>query len=295
MKKRLLVSFILISMLFCLLGCKSLDVEQSASNDIITMDESFFMDSESTPDEKNQLPMIEITAGSGGGKASVTLADRTVKSLMFDKAEEAADQSTHRTYLDESKNRFKFTESGALIAYYQNGNVEPTMATASFTAESADVIARKHIEDTYGDLLNGFHLKQTWDNGSYYAITYVKGYGAEQLVNGELCFVDVNYDGTIRSSNVMHFEKFAEFDTSLLNGISKEALQSYVEQKAKSEKPEYYTECIIKDIYLERNDSSFYLSIHTEVLCSESQGADVVSGTLEVYDYPLCTSTPSLN
>lgn len=269
------ISAVLILSLLIFSGCKMSDAEQEVQSGEIVVDDTV-VQSERSDTENTQIG--KLTAGAGG--YSVTLADQTVKTLTFRKSEKLYD-----TYLDASKNEMRFDKSGDLVGYTavrENANLEKPKS--GITAEQADKIARKHIEDTYGDILRGYSLDDCSEEANEYDLLYVKCYGIDDFVKGETCLITVYKNGVVRRSSTLHVDEYVGFDETLLNGITEESLETYAQQQATTAYGDYLQECQVMGIWLQELEDGYALSVQAQV--SYNDGGELLS-VAEEYIYPL--------
>ncbi len=210
--------------------------------------------------------------------ATVTLADQTKKDIAFSKTEE----NVH-IYLDENKNEYHFNSSDQLISYSAAIDLESITKEPTITQEKADEIARDHIADTYGKhILDSFILKACNKSNTHYDLQYIKCFGKDGFINGELCVVWVNFNGAIDYSNVTHAGSLDDFNEALLKEITEETLQTFAIQQASKAYPDQPFTCDIQSIWLNKDENnSYYLNIFAVI-------SGIAGSVIPVeYTYPL--------
>ena len=191
---------------------------------------------------------------------AVTFADRSVKKLTFHESEQVENHSRVDIYLDEDQNKLRFNESGKLTGFTAAKNSSVLESKTRITQEQANKIALQHISNTYGNILEGYVLDYCNDDDPDYDFMYVKKYGTDGFVKGESCLISVYHNGTIRHSSIVHVGKYADFDVSLLNDLSAETIQDYVDQKN-----DVSVQATIDDIRLKKQDDKYVLLIQTTI------------------------------
>lgn len=180
-------------------------------------------------DEENKI------VSSSDGKKTPVSYDRTMNISMNEQVD---------IYVDDNRNEFMFNKDGTIRSFIKSSSNDPasdkndTFATDKASGSKKD-IAADFARKMYGeDLFSKFKYKSTYTmGGNMPVVEFSIVYDGFEYITGPTCSVTFNPDGTVAACQMPNYEKLADFDPSLLKGISKEKLNEFVKEQIYASRP----------------------------------------------------------
>ncbi len=211
----------------------------------------------------------------------ITLNNNTEVNLVYKQTEQEGDKYTD-IYLN-GTDEYWFDQDGNFISYFTLKNSSGA-GDWLIDKDQAIEIASKHIAEFY-DLPEGYEFDYCYHNEGniYIDVQYTLKYGVNDFISADFCSVYVGKKGQILFSRAPRPELVEGFDESLLDGITMQSLQAYVEQQASLNSEEAYQSVELQDnVWLRKNeDGSFYLLL--PALVETTDGFT----SIEEFHYPL--------
>ena len=174
-------------------------------------------------EEKNKV------VSNSDGKETPVSYDRTMNISMDEQVD---------IYVDDERNEFLFNKDGTIRSFIKSssnatGSDKTEALTADKTSGSKKDIAADFARKMYGeDLFGKFKYKSTYTmGGDMPVVEFSIVYDGFEYITGPICSVTFNPDGTVAACQMPGYEKLADFDESLLKGISKEKLNEFVKEQ----------------------------------------------------------------
>jgi len=215
---------------------------------------------------------------------TVVLADQSVHKLTYLESRTLGGKNFNR-YTDENDCIFDFDDQGILLAYENSYYGHTDDPSEKITKERAVEIATQHIKSVYGEVLEGYTAMPADDTSTYYAVDFFTYHGAEgKMRGGDSLVVSVAYDGTVNNSLASWYGSIEGFDEKLIEGITFESLEPFVEKEAQAAYPETYVDSQVRSVIIKKNNGKFELSIGAGITtCINSKEYNNV----KTFSYPL--------
>ena len=174
-------------------------------------------------EEKNKV------VSNSDGKETPVSYDRTMNISMDEQVD---------IYVDDERNEFLFNKDGTIRSFIKsNSNATGSDKNEAFatdkTSGSKKDIAADFARKMYGeDLFGKFKYKSTYTmGGNMPVVEFSIVYDGFEYITGPICSVTFNPDGTVAACQMPGYEKLADFNESLLKGISKEKLNEFTKEQ----------------------------------------------------------------
>ena len=153
-------------------------------------------------------------------------------------------------FTDEAGNEYLFTKDGRLKSVnYDTSIIDETddnvelqsyLSGTCITEEELIQIALDRATDLFGSRADGFVVKNIYDYGisfREFSVMFTRRHGKDGFVEADLLSCRVGYGGTVFFCLISDHEEFADFDESVLEGLTKEDIEAFFKEKALAEHP----------------------------------------------------------
>lgn len=186
-------------------------------------------------------------------------------------------------YTDESGNEYGYDMSGTLLDYRLSSETLDTKRAnvqSLITKEKAVELAKEYACVLYGEKFDGFELKSSTElqGTNSYQIIFSKKY---KFVHGPYCVAVIFADGTLSDISLLDYNECADFDESLLDGITEQDVYSYAEGQAEAQYSSQLEDFNVTAILLDKIEGGYQLSVHADVKI------DSETTLAQIYYYPL--------
>lgn len=180
-------------------------------------------------------------------------------------------------YNDAEGNVYSFDESGEFSSYDMNDDIyiekihysvgdhkefgKDYIPPTELAEEDAIEIAKETARKYFGEKFDPFELESTLydeDTGGYH-VYFEQYFGDEKYIRGMWCVVGIMGDQTISCCGMTNYYDLKDFDTSLLDGITKDALYSDLENKVCEMHGDNLVSYEIDSIKLKVKNGTYYL------------------------------------
>jgi len=216
---------------------------------------------------------------------TVVLADQSVHKLTFRETVDITGRNFHR-YIDEANCIYEFDDQDILLGFQNEYFGHSDDPSEKITKERAVEIATQHIKSVYGEVLEGYTLEPVMDTSTYFSVYFYTRHGEKDNFKGrDFLQVSVSYTGVVGNSTASWYGSIEGFDEKLVEGITFESLEPFVDKEAKAAFAENYVDSSVKEVYIEKENGKFSL----EVVATVSTGGNgaSVGGQLKSFSYPL--------
>ncbi|MCI9450246.1 MAG: hypothetical protein HFE30_08375 [Clostridiales bacterium] len=157
--------------------------------------------------------------------------------------------------------------------------------------KNAIEIAKETAKKYFGEKFDSFELESTLydeDTGGYH-VYFEQYFGDEKYIRSMLCVVGIMGDQTISCCGITNYYDLKDFDISLLDGITKDALYRDLENKAR----ETYGDDLLNveeiKVYLKVKDGTYYLEaiVDSNILYRFVSGASFEDHNIQSFRYNL--------
>lgn len=197
-------------------------------------------------------------------------------------------KKSYDVYLDKNENEYRYNKLGKLTEFKLNAetsDVNKTNASDLLTEQEAVERAREYAYLLYGDIFDGHELE--WSHFSKEQHEYSFGFiKKHKFVNVSYCFVDICTNGLLFSSDFSSYNKYDDFDESLLDDITEQDIENFVQEQIEHQ---YSSKCKgyeIKSMGLQKVNNKYYIDIITNVdidYGNDVLGEDIYSMGQEYY------------
>lgn len=197
-------------------------------------------------------------------------------------------KKSYDVYLDKNENEYRYNKSGKLTEFKLNAetsDVNKANASDLLTEQEAVERAREYAYLLYGDIFDEHELE--WSHFSKEQHEYSFGFIKKlKFVNVSYCFVDICTNGLLFSSDFSSYNKYDDFDESLLDDITEQDIENFVQEQIEHQ---YSSKCKgyeIKSMGLQKVNNKYYIDIITNVdidYGNDVLGEDIYSIGQEYY------------
>lgn len=181
-------------------------------------------------------------------------------------------------YLDAGKNEYTFASDGNIASYAisdetfinsireYTGDYKDTGKgkVSTLTEEIAIEIAEKTARETFGDKFDlvKFDSSLYDDNDGSYFVYFTQKLGDSGFIEGLYCDVSILPDGTVNYCSMGNYDELINFDTALLDGITKDGVYADLEEKTREMYGDKLVDFEISDnIRLFNENGTYYFSV----------------------------------
>jgi len=276
MKKLVLTLLIIVTVVFIISTGIIAFAELSSGTDFPNSN------TEENPSIQMDVPQTRVYASNDGEKIK----------LNYKNTSNGGGSLAKYVYVDSQDNEYSYDFNGNLIdimfhpknsrknnSYSESENVKSE--NKQIDIDTAIDIAQRFATENYGKAFSGMSLYDAIDleNDKMYYITFSRNYGENGFVRGEICNAMIRYSGEVFSCGVPNAYKFENFDKSLLNGISQNKVEQFVE-KQMSDIFQNLINYEITGISLTARDGKYYIAVYTKQTTKEPLSNDII----ESYD-----------
>lgn len=188
-------------------------------------------------------------------------------------------------YIDESGNEYGYDMSGTLLDFKlgsEASDAKRANVQTLITKEKAVELAKEYAYVLYGEKFDGFELKSSTElqGTNSYQIIFSKKY---RFVHGPYCAAVIFADGTLSDISLLDYNECADFDESLLDGITEQEVCNYAKGQAELQYSSEFADFNVTAILLDKIEGKYQLSVHADVKI-DSGGETTLAQT---YYYPL--------
>lgn len=214
--------------------------------------------------EREDVPKnITFTPNSKNEKASDNTEDKKEKeekSLNYEISRNMNQEETIDVYKDDAQAEYRYSED-TLTGYFDpEVGWQSTKNVESISEDEAIKIAQKHAEELYGADINRYILDKVFFQNDKYTVQWYIKYGKENFIRGPHIAVVVSVTGEVYSSaDTSRLHK--GFNTSVLENITKEEIENYVEKHLKATRGDRYASFELDTVKVTKQNDRFVLEI----------------------------------
>lgn len=187
-------------------------------------------------------------------------------------------------YVDDKENEYSFDKSGDIISF-SLGDSEFMKVTGDLkgkeivvdTSEKAAEFAKKYALTLFGDEVKSYSLKDArFISGlNSYQVVFAEYFGEENFIEGKSYFITVFTDGTIANC-VLSGKLYADFDKSIVEDITKNKIDLYVNNQLRSVYGDSMDSYEISTVSIENNGEDYHLKLLINVKLENRDLAEAI-------------------
>lgn len=212
---------------------------------------------------ESELCVEKIVDNTAGGESIAT----TGTEIKYKNTVTFFGEKSYDVYLDNNENEYRYNVSGKLTEFKLNAetsDVNKANASDLLTEQEAVERAKEYAHLLYGNEFEGYELEWTHLSSELHQYTFgfTKKY---KFVNSSYCFIDLCTNGLLLSSDFSSYNKYNDFDESLLDGITEQDIEGFVREQIELQ---YSSKCKgfeIKTIGLQKFNNKYYIDIVTDI------------------------------
>lgn len=310
-KKQLLILFSTILILFIVIALSvfaniptsdevNKDVSKSISTVKTPLPSAIMISSDNyVIEEKNFISQDIIT------KKNYVIEDSIIQ-LKYSNSTIKTSGITNDIYFDKDNNEYTFSSNDELISYsisneafvnsiqkYTGDYKELDKGkTSTLSEQDAIKYAKRIAREYFGDKLDLVEFDSiTHDNETnIYYLYFYQNLGADNFIKGIYCYVSILPDGTVNHCSMDNYDELINFDSSLLDDITKEVIYTDLENKTRELYGDKLVDFEISDNIQLFNENGLYyflVGVSSEV-DFEGNGVDgVYNDGGQIYRYDL--------
>lgn len=191
----------------------------------------------------------------------VSISDDKKIPVSYDRTMNISMNEQVDIYVDADRNEFMFNKDGSIRSFIKNSNADLNKDESFIfnnTLGAKKDIAADFARKLYGEkIFDRFNYKSTRTmSGNMTVIEFGIVYDGFEYIAGPTCYVTFEADDTVTACQMPNYEKLADFDRSLLEGISKDKLDEFAKEQiyaaystVKNHTVKNYELCAVSDGY----------------------------------------------
>lgn len=181
-------------------------------------------------------------------------------------------------YVDQNNCEYHFREDGELSSFYnREALIYEGTRNEQINKEEAIRIAQKEIRRFYSEQAEELELyRYTKKDDGNHQVYFTIFFGENDFVSSSIISVEISEYGKIVYVAGRIGNRFAEFDSSLLNGVTKESIVKWVDNEIRGKYEDLTIDYEVRTISLAYKEDQYWLKISIPCVDEETSWVEVI-------------------